>query len=110
METLGTRLKLAREQKGFIQQQVASKLEISNGTLSGYERDYRDPDTNTIVKLSYLYEVSTDYLLGRKENQQLNIREPLTETEQLRKDVDLLNERVDNISILLAKIGRELTT
>ncbi|UOF92966.1 helix-turn-helix domain-containing protein [Fodinisporobacter ferrooxydans] len=48
------------------QMEVANKLGISNGTLSGYERNYRDPDTETLKKLADLYEVSVDYLLNGK--------------------------------------------
>lgn len=48
MRTLGSRLKEAREKKRLTQIDVSKKLGISNGTLSGYERDYRDPDTETL--------------------------------------------------------------
>ena len=50
--------------KKLTQIQVAKKLNISNISLSSYERDTTDPDTRTLKKLSELYEVSTDYLLG----------------------------------------------
>jgi len=62
--TLGERLKGAREKKGWSQLFVAEKLGITNTVLSNYERDYRDPDTETLKKLAELYEVSTDFLLG----------------------------------------------
>jgi repressor LexA len=63
--SLGERLKKAREKRRFSQLEVAKKLGISNGTLSGYERNYRDPDTEMLQKLADFYEVTTDYLLGR---------------------------------------------
>jgi transcriptional regulator with XRE-family HTH domain len=40
MSDLGRRLKGSREKTRLTQQQVADKLGISNGTLSGYERNY----------------------------------------------------------------------
>jgi len=64
---LGARLKQARENKGFTQQVVADKLDVSNGAISGYERGYRDPDTDMLNKLADLYEVSLDWLSGRNE-------------------------------------------
>ncbi|MGD7021747.1 helix-turn-helix domain-containing protein [Rossellomorea vietnamensis] len=64
MSTLGNRLRMAREKKGWSQTEVCKKLKISNSTLSGYERDYRKPDTDMILTFANLYEVSTDYLLG----------------------------------------------
>jgi len=61
---LGNRLKRAREKKRMTQQEVADKLGVSNGAISGYERNYRDPDTEMLKKLATLYEVSVDYLTG----------------------------------------------
>ncbi|GMX65886.1 hypothetical protein Elgi_51570 [Paenibacillus elgii] len=63
--SLGARLKLEREKKGWSQIDVAEKIGITNAVLSNYERDYRDPDTQNLTKLADLYQVSTDYLLGR---------------------------------------------
>jgi transcriptional regulator with XRE-family HTH domain len=84
--TLGARLKEAREKKRLTQMEVAKKLGISNGTLSGYERNYRDPDTNILAKLSALYEVSVDWLTG-------NIKNPITLTgTSEREEVYLIKE------------------
>lgn len=63
--SLGSRLKEERESKGWSQLFVAEKIGITNTVLSNYERDYRDPDTETLTKLADLYDVDTDYLLGR---------------------------------------------
>jgi transcriptional regulator with XRE-family HTH domain len=68
MAVIGKRLKHARERKKLSQIEAAKLLGISNGTLSGYERNYRDPDTNILEKMADLYEVTTDYLLGRTDD------------------------------------------
>jgi transcriptional regulator with XRE-family HTH domain len=65
MSMLGKRLREAREKKGLKQLEASKKLGISNGTLSGYERNYRDPDTTILEKMAELYDVDTDWLLGR---------------------------------------------
>ncbi|MGG0796430.1 helix-turn-helix transcriptional regulator [Brevibacillus laterosporus] len=52
MSSLGSRLKQACENKRLTQIHVAKKLGISNGTLSGYERNYCDPDTETLSQLA----------------------------------------------------------
>lgn len=62
---LGSRLKKAREKKGFSQKDVAKWLGITGSSLSNYERGYRDPDTSILVQLADLYEARADYLLGR---------------------------------------------
>lgn len=65
---LGERLKKARNDKNLTQIEAAKKLGVTNGALSGYERNYRDPDTNMLKQMAELYEVSLDYLLGNKNN------------------------------------------
>lgn len=61
---LAFRLRTIRERKGLTQEQVAEKLGVEIGTLSGYERGYRRPDADKIVQLSKIYNVSSDYILG----------------------------------------------
>lgn len=65
MKTLGQKLKSLREEKGLLQKEVCSVMNCSITMLSTYERDKRDPDTETLKKLADFYSVSTDYLLGR---------------------------------------------
>ncbi|MFD1206684.1 helix-turn-helix domain-containing protein [Sporosarcina contaminans] len=68
MAILGKRLKKARENAGYTQMEAAKKLGVSNGTLSGYERNYRDPDTEILNEMADLYDVSVEWLMGRTEN------------------------------------------
>lgn len=63
MSTLGERLRLAREKVGLKQTQVKERSNINNKTLSGYENDVSEPDTNTLVTLAELYGVSFKWLL-----------------------------------------------
>ena len=65
---LGERLKNARKNKGVTQIEAAKKLGVTNGALSGYERNYRDPDTEMLRKMADLYDVSLEWLLGRESN------------------------------------------
>ncbi len=69
MSDLGSRLKKARENKRLTQQQVAKILGVSNGAISGYERNYRDPDSEMMKKMADLYEVSLDWLYDRSEKE-----------------------------------------
>lgn len=65
---LSNRLKSTRERRGLTQEQVSEKINVEIGTLSGYERAYRKPSPDMLLKLADLYGVSTDYLLGRVDN------------------------------------------
>lgn len=66
--SLGKKLKYEREKHNWSQHEVAKKIGISNTVLSNYERDYRDPDTNTLKALADIYDVSIDYLLERDDS------------------------------------------
>lgn len=70
--SLGKRLKAEREKRRWSQIFVAEKIGITNTVLSNYERDYRDPDTDTLKNLADLYETSTDYLLGLTSNKKID--------------------------------------
>jgi len=65
---LPNRLKISRKKCGWTQEWVAEKLNISIGTLSGYERGYRNPNNDMLRKLAELYKTTTDYLLGLTDN------------------------------------------
>lgn len=77
MATIGERIKLERERRGWIQAKLADMLNIKIGTLSGYERDYRQPDLAMLEKIAAAFGVSTDYLLGRTDNPQPASKDPL---------------------------------
>lgn len=64
MNTLGDRLRIARDRKGFTQVQVRDRTNINNKTLSGYEKNVSEPDTKTLSALAELYEVSYRWLLS----------------------------------------------
>lgn len=65
MSIVSERLKKARERKGLKQVDVFERTKINNKTLSRYENDGSEPDLQTLVQLADLYEVTTDWLLGR---------------------------------------------
>lgn len=66
MSELSKRLRSARERKGLKQIQVYERTGIHNKTLSGYENGVSEPDTDTLKKLSEIYEVSIDWLTNNK--------------------------------------------
>ncbi|MCL2168915.1 MAG: helix-turn-helix domain-containing protein [Defluviitaleaceae bacterium] len=58
------RLRKAREQMGIRQADLAKELEISQATLSNWERGVHDLDNESLKKMANYFGVSTDYLLG----------------------------------------------
>ena len=66
IKELPQKLRALRIQYGFSQKQVAEKIGASPSIVSGYETGERTPSTEVLLALSYLYNVSTDYLLGKQ--------------------------------------------
>ncbi len=62
-ETIGTRLKLARNNKKLTIPQVSEKTGISKGNLSVIENDKTKPSADALALLSDLYGVSVDWIL-----------------------------------------------
>lgn len=56
------------------QEFVANYLQIERASYTNYELGKRDPDTATLSKLSNLFDVSSDYLLGIDNNPRTKIK------------------------------------
>lgn len=60
-------LKEQRKLCGYTQRQIAEKLGISQPSYIRYENGSSEPTLENLIKLADLFDVSADYLLGRKE-------------------------------------------
>lgn len=63
MENVGKRLKNLREKYKFSLEEVARKIKPSVGTISRYENNERKINSESLIKLSNLYNVSPEYIL-----------------------------------------------
>lgn len=60
-------LKEARLKSGYSQKEVAEKIGVAKSTYSLYESGNREPNVDTIKKISDILKVSADTLLGLEE-------------------------------------------
>ena len=60
---LGEKLQRLRRQSGLSQEQLAAQLAVSRQAVSKWELNEAVPDTENVVQLSRLFEVTCDYLL-----------------------------------------------
>lgn len=68
MQSLAERLQLLREEQEWTKTYVAKQLGLKNlGTYANWEYGTREPDSEMLSKIASLYNVSTDFLLGRTE-------------------------------------------
>ncbi|MGM2820537.1 helix-turn-helix domain-containing protein [Bacillus cereus group sp. Bce001] len=68
MKTFGNIIRNLRKQKGITQKELAQSLQLSESTIGMYERNERQPDYNTLIRIADYFNVSTDFLLGRDFN------------------------------------------
>ena len=60
----GLRLRELREAKHLSQSDVASRLNVSRSTVSGYESNTTTPSLEQFTRLAILYNTSLDYMMG----------------------------------------------
>ncbi len=65
-ETFGARFARLRKQKGFTQEQIAEKVNISYQSVSKWENDITSPDISLLVPLSDILGVTVDQLMGKQ--------------------------------------------
>lgn len=65
------RIKELRTAHGIKQIDLCKKLGITQGALSGWENGKYEPDNLSLIKMADIFEVSVDYLLGRKDTPKL---------------------------------------
>lgn len=61
--TLGEKIQQLRKKQGWTQEELAERITVSRQALSKWEMGASIPDTENVLQISRLFEVSTDYLL-----------------------------------------------
>ena len=108
-ETFGQRFARLRKEKGFTQEDIAFKVNISAQAVSKWENDISLPDISILGDLSDLLDVTIDELLGK-----VNKKDVTVIPEHERKDINKMFLRIIvkaeenkvkiNIPIVLLKI------
>ncbi len=60
----GEKLKSLRKEAGMTQTDLAMRLGITKSVVSYYERQERSPSPDVLIKLTDIFHVTADYLLG----------------------------------------------
>ena len=101
-------LKALRKQKGFSQEELATRLHVVRQTISKWEKNLSVPDADTLIRLAETLEVSVSELLGAKienENTASDVAEQLS---RINEQLAIKNRRSRRIwkivAIILAAI------
>ncbi|MGN1348950.1 MAG: helix-turn-helix domain-containing protein [Acutalibacteraceae bacterium] len=60
---IADRIQYLRKQKGYSQEELADKVGVSRQAVSKWESEQSTPDSDKIIAMSDLFEVTTDYIL-----------------------------------------------
>ncbi len=64
MESFGAKIAELRRRNNLKQHDLGVLVGVSGSTISCYERDLAEPNIDCIIKLAYVFRLSTDELLG----------------------------------------------
>lgn len=99
---MGERIKKARKAKGWSQSELAEKIGLTSGGMSGIESNKRDASKTIIIKLSETLGVSADYLLFGIETKQT-----ISESEQEILEVLREDKAMTNAIMEVAKVKKK---
>lgn len=73
MVDFGNVLKTLRLRENMTQAQLAQKLGLTKSVISAYETGLRLPSYDILIHIARIYNVSTDYLLGIEQKQEIDL-------------------------------------
>lgn len=73
MNDLGQKIKILRTNNKMTQNDLATRLNVTKSVISAYENSLRLPSYDILLKLSNLFSVSTDFLLGHTSNCSIDV-------------------------------------
>ncbi len=87
----GKKLKELRLNAGLTQKQLAERIGVTKSVISFYELRERTPSPDILIKLSGVFHVTTDYLLGIERTKVIDVS-------------DLTNDQIAMVQALVTTI------
>ena len=82
-----------RKKRGFTQEELAEKLDVSSAAVSKWERGISTPELSMVCKMADCFEISVDELLGRT-NLLLPEEDKYSEKSMKQYDLDLRKDLI----------------
>lgn len=73
MVDFGNVLKTLRLRHNMTQAQLSQKLDLTKSVISAYETGLRLPSYDVLIHIAQIFNVSTDYLLGLENPQEIDL-------------------------------------
>lgn len=84
----GMKVKQLRKDNDMTQSDLANILKCSLSKVAMWETEKRDPTKDDLILLSNVFNVSTDYLLGRTDNPKLTAKDERSIQKDLKQIID----------------------
>lgn len=97
---IANRLQQLRKEKGYSQEELAEKLGISRQAVSKWERAESSPDTDNLICLAKLYNISLDELLKTEDDLETVVDEQVKEDTVKDKKKSYVNIGKDGIHVI----------
>lgn len=90
---LNKRIRFLRQTRNLSQVELANLLGVTKQSVSNWENDNIQPSIEMLVKLSEVFSVSTDYMLGIEDKEYLDVSDlPKNVIAHIRQLIDDLRE------------------
>ena len=67
---IGTKIRDLRKQAHLSQTELGKKVSVSQQTVTAWENNKAEPSSSAVAQLADIFNVTTDYLLGRLNKQE----------------------------------------
>ncbi len=89
----GENLKTLRKQKGFSQEELATRLHVVRQTISKWEKELSVPDADTLIRLAEILDVSVSELLGEKIEKDNAVSDVAEQLSKINEQLAIKNRR-----------------
>lgn len=90
---LNENIKNLRKNKGYTQEELASKLNVVRQTVSKWEKGYSVPDAEMLKKIAEIFETSVSQLLGSPIVQEENVDAVAEQLAKINEQLIIKNRR-----------------
>lgn len=103
-EALSNRLRELRKSNKLSQSDIADKLNLTASAYGFYEQGKNIPSSKTLSEIADIYDVTTDYLLGRSSNPKLSRKNEL----DIQRNLEEMRENFSKGALQMQLDGEKL--
>lgn len=89
---LSENIKILRKEKGMSQEELASKLNVVRQTVSKWEQNLSVPDSEMLISIAEIFDVSVSQLLGET-----------VETNDTKSELEKISQKLENLNEMIAQ-------